>query len=642
MKKCISLIFLFLMLLALIVACDRPSKKYTIQIAGTNTGQLVEVIDYFKNRRDTLKQKAAEYLIVNMASHFSMRSHDIDVFASKIRQSDSIIDVPSLNNFWNKLDKTNNYRKEYDASVLTADFLIHNINKAFEIWEKTPWRGEVDFNMFCQYILPYRFQDEMLTKYWRDSLYKAYYPLIANTQDLKEAFTIIHDSILHQMGRGGFSFPYLLNVLDIKKQKRATCMQRCVFLGSVLRSVGIPVAIDVVNLWANYSLSGHGWVSLVTKDGTYSISNKDSVARLHNTIDASIFPVKFKMDASYPLDYKFKKRAAKVSRITYKYHPIPKEQLSNSELIGLYNPFQEDVSAHYNLTKIINVDIPLHSNGAYLCTFLTGKDWVPIAYSKSVDGTCAFYNVGDSIAYLIAVYSNNELTPIEPPFLLLNGVKRYLKPNNLYKRQIIATRKYPLIGGFINNWGQIIGAKFEGSNRADFKSKDVLYTVTSMPVFQNELFLNKSKKYRFIRYVSPFGCVTPISEVQYWSADTLLVGSHNGLNADGVELCFDNNTFTMLKQPKREYMIVTDFGNPTLVEKIIFYPKNDGNFVVPNDEYELFYFDKTWISLGKQVAKDFHLVYDNVPDSALLLLKNKTGGHEERIFTYENGKQIWW
>ena len=54
------------------------------------------------------------------------------------------------------------------------------------------------------------------------------------------------------------------------------------------------------------------------------------------------------------------------------------------------------------------------------------------------------------------------------------------------------------------------------------------------------------------------------------------------------------------------------------------------------------YFDKTWISLGKQVAKDFHLVYDNVPDSALLLLKNKTGGHEERIFTYENGKQIWW
>ena len=31
-----------------------------------------------------------------------------------------------------------------------------------------------------------------------------------------------------------------------------------------------------------------------------------------------------------------------------------------------------------------------------------------------------------------------------------------------------------------------------------------------------------------------------------------------------------------------------------------------------------------------------------VPDNALLLLHNTTKGKEERIFTYENKKQVWW
>ncbi len=30
------------------------------------------------------------------------------------------------------------------------------------------------------------------------------------------------------------------------------------------------------------------------------------------------------------------------------------------------------------------------------------------------------------------------------------------------------------------------------------------------------------------------------------------------------------------------------------------------------------------------------------PKGALLWLKNHTQGKEERIFTYEDGKQVWW
>lgn len=49
-----------------------------------------------------------------------------------------------------------------------------------------------------------------------------------------------------------------------------------------------------------------------------------------------------------------------------------------------------------------------------------------------------------------------------------------------------------------------------------------------------------------------------------------------------------------------------------------------------------------WKSLGVQVAKAQHLQYHNIPENALLLLRNHSRGVEERIFTYEDGKQIWW
>ena len=58
--------------------------------------------------------------------------------------------------------------------------------------------------------------------------------------------------------------------------------------------------------------------------------------------------------------------------------------------------------------------------------------------------------------------------------------------------------------------------------------------------------------------------------------------------------------------------------------------------------YELFYWDDEWKGLGRQVAESDSLVYESVPCSALLWLHNYTRGKEERIFTYENGKQIWW
>jgi len=72
------------------------------------------------------------------------------------------------------------------------------------------------------------------------------------------------------------------------------------------------------------------------------------------------------------------------------------------------------------------------------------------------------------------------------------------------------------------------------------------------------------------------------------------------------------------------------------------YPVKDDNEIQLGEKYELFYWDNGWESLGVKVSTGTTIRYSNVPEGALLLIHKIDKGIEERIFTYENGKQIWW
>ena len=68
----------------------------------------------------------------------------------------------------------------------------------------------------------------------------------------------------------------------------------------------------------------------------------------------------------------------------------------------------------------------------------------------------------------------------------------------------------------------------------------------------------------------------------------------------------------------------------------------DRTFLTPGQEYELFYWSDGWQSLGKSVAGDEALVFENLPAGCLYWLVADSSDHEERIFTIENGEQVWW
>lgn len=83
-------------------------------------------------------------------------------------------------------------------------------------------------------------------------------------------------------------------------------------------------------------------------------------------------------------------------------------------------------------------------------------------------------------------------------------------------------------------------------------------------------------------------------------------------------------------------------GQARRIGKIVYVPRNRGNFVREGQCFELFYFGRgKWNSLGRRVADSDVLRYE-VPQGALLYLRNHTEGHDERIFEMVEGRQKFW
>jgi hypothetical protein len=64
--------------------------------------------------------------------------------------------------------------------------------------------------------------------------------------------------------------------------------------------------------------------------------------------------------------------------------------------------------------------------------------------------------------------------------------------------------------------------------------------------------------------------------------------------------------------------------------------------VSPGKSYELFYWDGKWVSLGKRTAGAEPVTFDSVPSNRLLWLVEEGSRKLERIFTIEEGRQVWW
>lgn len=644
-KHAVLYIFLFIMS-AVSVSCEQDFKQ-THSIAGENYNELYESLTHYSGcgKNYHLKRQAVKFLLDNMGTHHTQTSEAVDSFIASIHTSDTVVHSTKLRELWNSFNKYDVQRTvEYDAQTLTANYMIDNVDGAFRAWESAPWHNEVGFSLFRQYVLPYRISTEHLPPIgWRDSLMNKYSNTLNGATDLKTAYENVYKSLYKAMLIKDFGYPYLLDAIEMQRVNKGSCLQRSVYIATVMRALGIPATVEVVDQWANYGTAGHSWVALVTSHGTYTIAEGDTVARMDNELNSAIFTRKFKVSDGFPYDTNFKKRSAKVWRMTFDRQKTFPFDNTAPEVVNetLVNQYRKDVSSIYGLRSSAVIDINTNTKHAYLCIYATGNGWTPVASATSVLGKYRFKNIGDSIVYLPVVYKKGIQTPVGEPFFIASGHVRYFPPMKR-KGTIAIDRKYPLVPSHIKNWSELRCGRFEGSNDSLFLYCDTLYEIKKTPVFRNVINIHGNKNYRYVRYVSPSKNRCPITEIEIYERDVILKGTPFGHDVRNAQKCFDGDTFTPVDKPQVGYSVGLDIGEPKRISRIVYFPKNDGNFVVPGDEYELYYFDKSWCLAGSLIADDYKLVFPEVPYGSILLLRDLSKGIEERIFTYTHGKQQWW
>jgi len=329
--------------------------------------------------------------------------------------------------------------------------------------------------------------------------------------------------------------------------------------------------------------------------------------------------------------------------------------VSNEEIPDLFNDEHLlDVTGQYLETADVELNIASKRTCqyAYLCVFnITG--WSPIAWARIIGGKARFKNMGKNIVYLPASFKNGKIIPCGSPFLLeQNGsVKKLDKNNNT--QTVFLWRKYPY-SIYLAEWASyMIGAKFQGANNFGLSGSKTFYTINTLPYGMQEIPVHNNKKFRYLIYRFDGMKMTFPAEIEFYGIvngkEVKLSGreiGNKGRYGFTSSALWDGNRGTYYynddSQPQTFVGLDLGKGKECTVTRIRFCPRSDTNDILPGEHYELFYWNGKWVSLGNQKGRDMKpLVYNNVPKYALFWL-HAGSGNEERIFTYENGKQIWW
>ncbi|MEY8687458.1 transglutaminase-like domain-containing protein [Bacteroides sp. AN502(2024)] len=628
-----------------------------LQFAKNNRKELQKVLRHYqKNPADSLKYKAACFLIENMPFYTYAYGEQLENYKSyyvwlKVRKRKTAQQVAdSIKKIYGPMKEIS---KKRDILEIDSAYLCHNIDWAFKVWQEQPWGKNISFETFCEYLLPYRIGDEPLT-YWREMYYEKYNSLLdslrlSTTLDKEDPLVAarylmkkLPDKNTYYTSIVPFSFGHIGP--EFVQYQTGSCRELTDFAIYLFRALGIPCAIDYLPARGNAN-AAHFWVIVWDKNGEGYIS--DFMRNLIRVRKCSLYQ---------------REGAAKIYRNTFSVNRELHKQMAQygEEVCPFWHiPKFKDVTFDYAYLYRKNLNIPLEKQYkekrsgkiAYLCA-TNGDRWIPIDWTVYDAGHLSFRYVRKGTVLRVATYENGTLFFLTDPFYMdreTNELHYY--PAGKEKQDVVLYAKYNIERE--NRYrDRMIGGVFTGSNSPDFSDEDTLFIIQSKPDRLNTTVKSWSdKEYRYLRYWGPAKSFCNIAEVAFYeTSDTIalsgkMIGTPGCYQHDGTHEytnVFDGKAWTSF-----DYFKPTggwaglDLGRKARVDRIVYTPRNMDNYVRPDDVYELFYCDRDWKSAGKIKAAADSLVFRDIPVNTLLLLKNHTRGQEERIFIYENGTQLW-
>lgn len=635
----------------LFCAChQKPSAiDYALELAGTNRLELEKLLKHYSQTpTDSLKLKAAVFLIENMPEHYSYEGDDILKYYAEINPVlDSLIDTKAKKDIIEKIAARYPNLKDKiieDVKVITAEYLIQDIEIAFKQWQK-PWACHLNFEEFCECLLPYKYEELQSFDAWRDTLSmkfdKALNDMSMNDELFGSTFHIarminneilqnVKVSSLYQLGAySGYNF---LSAQNIHKLPFGLCPEYVALGVLALRSHGIPIVSEYTPIWGR-SDTGHSWYTILNDDGSWQPSLYD----ISSNFGEALFPTK---------------DIPKIYRRTYARNPEVVEYMKNVKYIHpSIDLFSVDVTEKYR--SVSNIEILLIKEDicdryAYIATF-NNFNWQVVDYGEVEKQIVTFKKIGRNLLYIALNFDGEKTNPASLPFIIhKNGRLEYVVPDTNSQQTIILRRKYPKTLHLADMQRRMLGGKIQGANKKDFSDSVTFYTISSLN-YPDRIPLDSTRLCRYWRYLAPHGSFGNIAELDFWNEDGNEISGNimgtTGDLKDNIAKVFDGDWLTCYDTWTQDVMLWAGLAlkKAERVTHVRCVPRTDDNDIHVGDEYELmFWTDKGWKSLGRQTASDNFLVFTHVPENALLWLRDLSRGKQERLFTYKNGKQVWW
>lgn len=619
--------------------------EFALRKSGANRSELERVLTHYSRYpADTLKLKAAEFLIANMPGHYSYYGPSLESYRECVDSARALKGIPwSIRNIYYLYPYQNvyalkNVKRIEDVECMKASYLIDNIERAFDCWQY-PWARHLNFDDFCEYLLPYRIGNEPLCN-WRDSLQGVYDSVLKRMNHIDELFESpyqaclqLNDRLIAEMKQARkdsvcFTHP----MIGIKRVVDMKCPEYIPTAVLVMRALGIPVSLEMIEQWSGRR-GRHYWNAVYHFNGlSYPFTGFDSRPRGLNQ--------DYKMNKVYRRSYTMNKKAL-ISQNPGE--PIPE---------FLENRFLKDVTKEYMICHDITVDLqqpPVEERKyAYLCVF-NNETWTPVHYGKINHHKVAFTDVGPQTMFVAGYYIDDKIQPASLPFHVdLDGGVKYVSASASETTALNISRKYPLLHRFANYSRNLVGTVIESSDFSDFRQADVLDTIRHDACTQYDSVYvpkrNFPRRYYRIRNASHS---LQLSELETYTCDSTKPRYGRLFLPEG-DLLAGSSLYDLYNKDITDYIearewIGIDFFRPVTLKKIKYLPRTDSNHIMAGDVYELFVFkNNTFNSLGEQRAASPILTFEQVPVNGLYLLKNKSRGREHRIFTYREGQIYFW
>ncbi|MDR1097420.1 MAG: discoidin domain-containing protein [Tannerella sp.] len=612
------------------VSCTRfsPEIEAVLQQAGNNRSELAQVLKHYgRDPADSLKLRAAEFLIVNMPGKYS-EYYDApweNVATACLRWSSSsdqqlIVDTYHLGE---------PVRRD-DVKYITAGYLIDNIDLAFRVWEEQPWGKHIPFDLFCEEILPYRISTEPLEN-WRERA-------LASFADLNRSFKEQPVSAVEACSKVNSLLPRfrmdkdfpVMSYSQMMTSSRGPCESMAALAAFTMRALGIPVTVDFTPQWSNKN-TGHTWNSV-----------SDSTGKHISFMGAQSNPGKSHQGVTW--------NKSKVYR-----HTFARQQngMEDNILPEWLNAYITDVSSEYKGFIDVDIDVRVRPEGHTGHVYLTAMGeaaWNPVGCGQTDSQKITFSSIGVKNLYLPVYYIDSIQVSAHDPFWLRgDSAIHFFSPDTSNMQQIALTKFEPSF-----DWNsRMRRGVFEGANRSDFSDAQRLYTIQETPeTCFHEVVIDQQARFRYVRYLSPPGASCNVAEIEFYGTDTArlqgtVIGTPGawGKSSNTCDKVFDGDPVTYYDAAqKNDAWTGLDLDKPKRIGKIRFLPRNDGNILYPSRIYELFCWNgENWQSLGKETATDNLTVSYKVPANALFYIeelseKNRKATH---VFTINNKKQQW-